>query len=305
MSESTARLKTPGNLPPRVKWLRDYFFEGTKRQWNNEFRCYTTGTDWDILYDETPYYIVPETYAFHKTFTASTKQAARVVKMDEGFYKKPLVVRKAEFLSKVMTEHMPCVIIENDLLAGSNFNTFTSMCLSKREQKKRDRLLNGKKGAAHAIKWFHDHGYGNSGATGGHIIADYERILKDGFKGVYTELEDLYISLSEKQKKGKEGAQLQAMMIAAKMPKKLAEKYAALCEETAQDEKDKKRKDELLKMAENLKVVPWNPAQDFYQAVQSLWIAHMLIMSDENYPGPGVSFGRLDQFLYPYYKKSK
>ena len=28
-------------------------------------------------------------------------------------------------------------------------------------------------------------------------------------------------------------------------------------------------------------------------------------MSDENYPGPGVSFGRLDQFLYPYYKISK
>ena len=30
----------------------------------------------------------------------------------------------------------------------------------------------------------------------------------------------------------------------------------------------------------------------------------MLVMSDENYPGPGVSFGRLDQFLYPFYKKS-
>ena len=34
-------------------------------------------------------------------------------------------------------------------------------------------------------------------------------------------------------------------------------------------------------------------------------MAHMLIMSDENYPGPGVSFGRLDLILYPYYKKSK
>ncbi|HPD02550.1 MAG TPA: pyruvate formate lyase family protein, partial [Clostridia bacterium] len=28
-------------------------------------------------------------------------------------------------------------------------------------------------------------------------------------------------------------------------------------------------------------------------------------MSDENYPGPGVSFGRLDQYLYPYYNKSR
>jgi formate C-acetyltransferase len=30
----------------------------------------------------------------------------------------------------------------------------------------------------------------------------------------------------------------------------------------------------------------------------------MLVMSDENYPGPGISFGRMDQYLYPYYQKS-
>jgi pyruvate-formate lyase len=38
--------------------------------------------------------------------------------------------------------------------------------------------------------------------------------------------------------------------------------------------------------------------------VQSLWLTHMLVMADENYPGPGVSFGRLDQYLYPLWKKS-
>jgi formate C-acetyltransferase len=30
----------------------------------------------------------------------------------------------------------------------------------------------------------------------------------------------------------------------------------------------------------------------------------MLIMSDENYPGPGVSFGRIDQYLLPFWKHS-
>jgi formate C-acetyltransferase len=57
-------------------------------------------------------------------------------------------------------------------------------------------------------------------------------------------------------------------------------------------------------MAANLEAVPARPAQNFWQAMQSLWITHMLIMSDENYPGPGVSFGRLDQYLYPYWQKS-
>jgi len=305
MSESIATLKIPGNLSPRVKWLRDYYFEGIKRDWNNEFRCYTTGTDWDILYDETPYYIVPETYAFHKTFTVSTKQSARVVEVDDDFWKKPLVVRKALFLDRVMNEYMPCEIIKNDLLAGANFNAFTSMCLTNKEDKKRHRLLNGKKGVAYAMKWFHDHGYGNSGATSGHLIADYERILKIGFSGIYDELNEIYSSLSKKEKNGQEGAQINAMMVAAEMPKKLAKRYAEKCLALAGVEQDKNRKEELSKIADNLSVVPWRPAQDFYQAIQSLWMTHMLVMSDENYPGPGVSFGRLDQILYPYYRISK
>jgi len=40
------------------------------------------------------------------------------------------------------------------------------------------------------------------------------------------------------------------------------------------------------------------------EAVQSLWLTHMLVMSEENYPGPGVSFGRIDQYLYPFWQKS-
>ena len=38
--------------------------------------------------------------------------------------------------------------------------------------------------------------------------------------------------------------------------------------------------------------------------MQSLWLTHMLVMSDENYPGPGVSFGRIDQYLYPLWESS-
>ena len=57
-------------------------------------------------------------------------------------------------------------------------------------------------------------------------------------------------------------------------------------------------------MAQNLDRVPWEPAQTFWEAVQALWITHMLIMSDENYPGPGVSFGRIDQYLLPYWEHS-
>jgi len=42
-----------------------------------------------------------------------------------------------------------------------------------------------------------------------------------------------------------------------------------------------------------------------FQTLETLHASmHMLIMSDECYPGPGTSFGRFDQYLYPYWEKT-
>ena len=52
-------IKEPKNLSPRVKWLRDYYFLGVERKWNNEFTAWTTGTPWDFQYEETTFYNIP------------------------------------------------------------------------------------------------------------------------------------------------------------------------------------------------------------------------------------------------------
>ena len=57
-------------------------------------------------------------------------------------------------------------------------------------------------------------------------------------------------------------------------------------------------------MAANSRPRALGAGETFWEAVQALWINHMLVMSDENYPGPGVSFGRIDQYLLPYWKDS-
>ena len=44
------QIKEPKTLSPRVRWLRDYYFQGVKRKWNNEFTAWTTGTPWDFQY---------------------------------------------------------------------------------------------------------------------------------------------------------------------------------------------------------------------------------------------------------------
>ncbi|MEA3471530.1 MAG: pyruvate formate lyase family protein, partial [Thermodesulfobacteriota bacterium] len=298
------KLKEPKTLTPRIKWLRDYYFKGSKRVWNNDFTAWTTGTPWDILFDEMTFYIVPEVYPFMQTFRSSIYQAARTVELDEDFWSWSLPERKALFLKEVLIKYVPQEILPGDLIAGARFNIQTSMCWTEEEAKKRDRLIYGKKGARAKMKWFHNHGYGNSGATSGHVIPGYENALKIGWRGIHADLEARYNLLSSKEQKGTMGDQLRAMMRAATIPRDLAEKYVNLSTRLAAEENDSERNDELIQMAENLKKVPWEPAETFWEAVQSLWLTHMLIMSDENYPGPGVSFGRIDQYLLPYWEYS-
>lgn len=304
MAEVRCHIKEPKNLTPRIKWLRDYYFKGNDRVWNNEFIPFTTGMSWDVLYDETMYYVVPETYAFLQTFTSSMLQSAHGIKLPDGFWSLSLPERRAWFVKESMVNYMPHEILPEDLIAGGRFNLMASRCWTKSEAVERNKLIHGKNGVRKKLIWFHDHGYGNCGATSGHIIPNYEKILKSGFKAVYEGLEREYESLSDKDKSGKKGGQLRAMMTAARMPKEVAEKYADVCGELIKKEKDEKRKSELIQIEKNLMRVPWEGASTFWEAMQSLWITHMLVMSDENYPGPGVSFGRIDQYLYPYWEKS-
>ena len=297
-------IKQPHGLSDRVRWLRDYYFEGVGRAWNNEFSCWTTGTPWDVVYDETTYYIVPETYAFFQTFRSSALQAARPVPLHPDFWTWSLVERRAWFIREVMVEHLPREILPGDLLAGARFNILASRCWTKREARARNRHVGGQRGTRAATKWFHEHGYGNAGATSGHLVSDHARALQIGWKGIHDDLTHRYQALSAREQRGAKGAQLRAMMTAATMPRDLAAKYAARCRALAGGEADAVRRRELQDMARNLDRVPWLPAETFWEAVQALWLNHMLIMSDENYPGPGVSFGRIDQYLYPFWRSS-
>jgi pyruvate-formate lyase len=298
------KIKEPKKLSQRIEWLRDYYFSGANRKWNNEFSPWTTGTPWDIQYDEITYYIVPETYPFLETFKSSIKQAARKVDIPLDFYSLSLPERKAWFLKETMLNYVPQELLPGDLIAGGRFNIMTSMCWTEQETKEVNQLIYGKKGSRAKMKWFHDHGYGNSGATSGHIIPGYEKALNIGWKGIHGEIKSFYEALTAKEKESSRGAQLRAMMTAATLPRELAQKYSTLCIRKAAGENEGIRKRELLQMAENLKKVPWEPAETFWEAMQALWLTHMLVMSDENYPGPGVSFGRIDQYLFPYWQKS-
>ena len=82
------KIKEPKNLTPRIKWLRDYYFQGVERPWNNEYKVFTTGLPHDEVYNEIDYYIVPETYNFFNTFQYGLKQIGKKIETPKDFYKK-------------------------------------------------------------------------------------------------------------------------------------------------------------------------------------------------------------------------
>ena len=140
-----APLKTPANLSPRIQWLRDYYFQGADRRWNNQFLAWSTGTPWDVQFNEMTFYIVPETYALLQTLRGSFRQAARNVDLPDDFWSRSLPERRAWFVKEVMVNHVPREILPGDLMAGARFNLQTSLCLTEEEQKTFDQALLGKR----------------------------------------------------------------------------------------------------------------------------------------------------------------
>ncbi|MHA1489905.1 MAG: pyruvate formate lyase family protein [Promethearchaeota archaeon] len=296
----------PHDLSARCKWLRDYYFKGTEREWNNEFSPFTTGTDWDIIWHEGDYYIAPEvhTYIGNKgkgVFESSLRSMALPVKLPENFWELSLPERRTTFFKDVMLNYIPQEIIsENDLIAGGRFNTQLSKCFNKKEAKEYWKMnLRNRK----SFFRFHKSGFGNTGATSGHIIPDLETIIKKGFKYIYEKAKKRYEQLNKKEKDSPIGDELRAILMSSEIPRKLAKKYADECRRLKDEASTPERVNELEQMAKNLEKVPWEPAETFWQGVQAIWLTHMLIMSEESYPGPGVSFGRTDQHLWHLYKK--
>src|SRR5512135_2827880 len=115
-------IKTPTNLSSRIQWLREYYFMGIRRAWNNEFTAWTTGTPWDFQFNELSFYIVPETYTFLQTFRSSFRQSARPVTLAPGFWQWSLPERRAWFVKEVMVNYLPKEILPGDLIAGGRFN---------------------------------------------------------------------------------------------------------------------------------------------------------------------------------------
>lgn len=130
-----------------------------------------------------------------------------------------------------------------------------------------------------------------------HTCADYGRIAREGLltyrASVSAELERT--APDEREKRDT----LAAMLISLDAVKFYSDRVSSL----AREEYERCTAPHLLRLADAASRVPTEPARDIFEALVSLWIMHTLIPLAEH-SWSSVSLGRVDQFLYPFFKRS-
>lgn len=137
-------------------------------------------------------------------------------------------------------------------------------------------------------------------------VHDYEKPLKIGFKGIRAEAEEALSGLDEFSAVDtlEKRPFLEAVILTADAIILWAHRHGKAAQEKAEQEKDPVRKAELLEISRICYKVPENPAETFHEAVQSQWFVQLFSRIEQK-TGTVISNGRMDQYLYPYYKADK
>ena len=135
----------------------------------------------------------------------------------------------------------------------------------------------------------------------GETTSGWDRLLALGISGIRKEAEEALAKLDDSHVGDLEKMFfLKSEIIVCQGIITLANRHADLAEEMAAGCADPVRKAELEKIAAVCRRVPEYPASSFYEAVQSVLSYEYAIYMEQN--ASSYNLGRIDQYLYPYYK---
>lgn len=127
----------------------------------------------------------------------------------------------------------------------------------------------------------------------GHIIMDFEAVINKGLNEILKKVEEKN-SINPNDF-------YEASLIVLKAAQRHILRYSKLDKQLAEDETDSSRKKELLNMAKISKKIAYNKPETFYEACQLLWYVSIIAQYESN--ASSLSLGRLDQYLYKFYKQ--
>ena len=144
---------------------------------------------------------------------------------------------------------------------------------------------------------------GKLNAGDAHLAVNYERLLKEGLRGYEAKARACKeaLDLTDPDSIDK-NVFYKAVLIVIEAVRAFALRYSELAADLAARESDAARKAELLEMSRICAKVPYEPASNFREAVQSVWFIQLILQIESN--GHSLSYGRFDQYMEPYYEKS-
>jgi pyruvate formate-lyase/glycerol dehydratase family glycyl radical enzyme len=140
---------------------------------------------------------------------------------------------------------------------------------------------------------------GNITSGDAHLAVAYESLLRKGLRDYEARTRSCLAALDLTDWKNlKKSYFYEAILIVIGAVRDFAGRYAALADEQAASAAPE-RAAELREMARILRKVPYEPASTLREAVQSMWLVHLVLQIESN--GHSLSYGRMDQYLQPYY----
>lgn len=134
-----------------------------------------------------------------------------------------------------------------------------------------------------------------------HLAVNYEKVLSYGLRGYEQRVHDAQhaLDLTDPEAIDK-NVIYNAVLVAIADVRRFAQRYAHLARDMAASETRAERKAELETMAAICSRVPYEPAETFREAVQSVWFIQLILQIESN--GHSLSYGRFDQYMNPYYQ---
>lgn len=136
----------------------------------------------------------------------------------------------------------------------------------------------------------------------GYHSVNYEKVIQKGFLGVLAEVQaELRATPIRDDASYQKGYFLRGLEIVLNAGIQYARRYAALARDLSKKAPGP-RKAELMRIADLCEWVPAHPARSFYEALQAALFLHILMHLESR---AQESPGRMDQYLYPYYKRDQ
>ena len=141
---------------------------------------------------------------------------------------------------------------------------------------------------------------GKLNAGDAHLAINHARLLREGLRGYEERAQAAQAALDLADPDAiDKNVFYEAVHVVVAAVRRFAARYAGLARQQAETCDDPARRAELELMAATCDRVPWEPAASFREAVQTVWFMQVILQIESN--GHSLSYGRLDQYLYPYY----